>query len=91
MVILGAGVVGLSTAVNVQKFFPDLEVTVIADKFEDETTSDGAAGLFRPTRKKTSGDADIIRSDIVLTSTQGHARLFTCVRSLLVLVCFIRF
>lgn len=62
VVILGAGVVGLSTAVNVQKFFPDLEVTVIADKFEDETTSDGAAGLFRPTRKKTSGDADIIRN-----------------------------
>ena len=61
VVILGAGVVGLSTAVNVQNYYPDLEVTIIADKFDVDTTSDGAAGIFRPSSKKTSGDAAIIR------------------------------
>jgi predicted NAD/FAD-binding protein len=31
--VLGAGVVGLSTAINIQNLFPRAEVTVIADKF----------------------------------------------------------
>ncbi|KAL4234741.1 hypothetical protein ACF0H5_006383 [Mactra antiquata] len=48
IVVLGAGVVGLSTAVNLQTHFPDREVTIIADKFNTETTSDGAAGIFSP-------------------------------------------
>lgn len=46
--ILGAGVVGLNTAIQLQKEFPTLDVTIIAEKFNQETTSDGAAGLFRP-------------------------------------------
>ncbi|CAG2207013.1 DDO [Mytilus edulis] len=57
----GAGVVGLSTAINIQKLYPRAEVTIIADKFNYETTSDGAAGIFRPTSIKTNGDLAIIR------------------------------
>ncbi|XP_045193490.2 D-aspartate oxidase-like [Mercenaria mercenaria] len=53
IVILGAGIVGLSTAVNVQCLLPDRRVTVIADKFTKDTTSDGAAGIFRPSVEKT--------------------------------------
>lgn len=59
--VLGAGVVGLSTAINIQNLFPRAEVTVIADKFNTDTTSDGAAGLFRPTYSKTNGDELMIR------------------------------
>ena len=59
--VLGAGVVGLSTAINIQKLYPRAEVTIIADKFNYETTSDGAAGIFRPTSIKTNGDLAIIR------------------------------
>lgn len=46
--IVGAGVIGLSTAINIQKLLPTARVTVYADRFESETTSHGAGGLFRP-------------------------------------------
>jgi glycine/D-amino acid oxidase-like deaminating enzyme len=47
--VIGAGVIGLSTAIQIQETYPSAKVTVIADKFDKETLSDGAAGLFRPT------------------------------------------
>ncbi|KAK8741654.1 hypothetical protein OTU49_002320 [Cherax quadricarinatus] len=47
--VVGAGVVGLTTATQLQKALPPgSTVTIIADKFLKETTSDGAAGIFRP-------------------------------------------
>jgi len=47
--VVGAGVVGLSTAFRVLQQFPNqVQVEILAEKFETETTSDGAAGLFRP-------------------------------------------
>lgn len=53
IVVLGAGVVGLSTAVRIQDVLPNRKVTLIADKFTKDTTSDGAAGIFRPSVEKT--------------------------------------
>lgn len=47
-VVVGAGVVGLSTALELQKTFPNAQVSIFADKFGTETTSDVAAGIFRP-------------------------------------------
>lgn len=46
--IVGAGVVGLSTALSLQEEFPKANVTVFADKFNDETLSSGSGGIFRP-------------------------------------------
>ncbi|VVC33551.1 D-amino-acid oxidase,FAD dependent oxidoreductase,FAD/NAD(P)-binding domain [Cinara cedri] len=46
--VVGAGVVGLNAALEIQRRLPGCDVTVIADKFNGETLSDGAAGLFRP-------------------------------------------
>lgn len=46
--VLGAGIVGLTTALEIQLMIPDCELTIIADKFNMDTTSDGAAGLFAP-------------------------------------------
>ena len=51
--VVGGGVVGLSTAVCLQETLPNLRITVVADKFSPATTSDGAAGIFRPTPAKT--------------------------------------
>lgn len=53
--VVGAGVVGLSTAVRLQQTLPQARVTIISDRFEQETTSDGAAGIFRPTPGKIPG------------------------------------
>lgn len=46
--VLGAGVVGLSTALELQDKYPNARVTIIANKFGVDTTSDVAAGIFRP-------------------------------------------
>lgn len=46
--IIGAGVVGLTVAKLVQEQFVGAKVTVIAEKFYEDTTSHVAAGIFRP-------------------------------------------
>lgn len=49
--IVGAGAVGLSTALCIKLKYPLLPLTVISDCFLDATTSDGAGGLFRPDQR----------------------------------------
>uniref|UniRef100_A0A674NJ14 D-aspartate oxidase n=1 Tax=Takifugu rubripes TaxID=31033 RepID=A0A674NJ14_TAKRU len=44
--VVGAGVVGLSTAVCIAEALPFCSVTVLAEKFSPDTTSDGAAGIL---------------------------------------------
>ncbi|KAM9371599.1 D-amino-acid oxidase [Phaethornis superciliosus] len=50
--IIGAGVIGLSTALCIQEQYqgltPSLELELYADRFTPQTTSDGAAGLWQP-------------------------------------------
>ncbi|KAK4315824.1 hypothetical protein Pmani_012980 [Petrolisthes manimaculis] len=47
--VVGAGVIGLTTATLLQDALPAGSlVTLVADKFTTDTTSDGAAGIFRP-------------------------------------------
>uniref|UniRef100_A0A6J0UAB0 D-aspartate oxidase n=3 Tax=Pogona vitticeps TaxID=103695 RepID=A0A6J0UAB0_9SAUR len=46
--VIGAGLVGLSTAVSISDSLPDCSVAVIADKFTPNTTSDVAAGILIP-------------------------------------------
>uniref|UniRef100_A0A2K5TYP1 D-aspartate oxidase n=1 Tax=Macaca fascicularis TaxID=9541 RepID=A0A2K5TYP1_MACFA len=46
--VVGAGVVGLSTAVCISKLVPQCSVTIISDKFTPDTTSDVAAGMLIP-------------------------------------------
>uniref|UniRef100_A0A915HYF4 FAD dependent oxidoreductase domain-containing protein n=1 Tax=Romanomermis culicivorax TaxID=13658 RepID=A0A915HYF4_ROMCU len=54
-VIIGAGIIGLSTAVELQKTFPHLKVVIIAENISPETTSDIAAGHLHP---YLEGDTD---------------------------------
>ena len=46
--VIGAGVVGLSSALNILQTIPSVRVTIVADKFLDKTLSFGAGGFFRP-------------------------------------------
>ncbi|XP_041358291.1 D-aspartate oxidase-like [Gigantopelta aegis] len=46
--VVGAGVVGLSSAVCIQEQLPDVHVTLVADKFSPHTTSDGSGGFWCP-------------------------------------------
>ncbi|CAH1779645.1 unnamed protein product [Owenia fusiformis] len=53
--VVGAGVIGLSTAVKIQEEIPEADVTIFADKFNQATTSDGAAGIYRITSQHAPG------------------------------------
>ena len=56
IVIVGAGVVGLSTAVQLQQRFGDkVAITIIADKFEEDTTSYGAVGIIKAIPQRLPG------------------------------------
>eukprot|EP01025_Chloroclados_australasicus_P009270 TRINITY_DN13570_c0_g1_i1.p3 TRINITY_DN13570_c0_g1~~TRINITY_DN13570_c0_g1_i1.p3 ORF type:complete len:205 (-),score=20.39 TRINITY_DN13570_c0_g1_i1:860-1474(-) len=46
--IIGAGVVGLGSAAHILKQFPQAKVRIIADKFNNQTTSWGSGGLWEP-------------------------------------------
>lgn len=46
--VVGAGVNGLSTAVRLQEIEPRASITIVAEKFSPDTTSDVAAGIWRP-------------------------------------------
>lgn len=46
--VLGAGVVGMTVSKILQDTLRGVDVTVIADKFKEDTTSIVAAGIFRP-------------------------------------------
>ncbi len=45
---MGAGCIGLSTACNLQDQLPNVEVTLLADRFSPNTTSDVSAGVIFP-------------------------------------------
>uniref|UniRef100_G3PCR3 D-aspartate oxidase n=1 Tax=Gasterosteus aculeatus TaxID=69293 RepID=G3PCR3_GASAC len=46
VVVVGAGVVGFSTAVCIAEALPFCSVSLLAEKFSPDTTSDGAAGIL---------------------------------------------
>ncbi|CAC5361749.1 DAO [Mytilus coruscus] len=46
--VIGAGVIGLSSAVRIQDKIPGIDITIIADTFSPYTTSDGSAGFWEP-------------------------------------------
>ncbi|GFN92220.1 D-aspartate oxidase-like [Plakobranchus ocellatus] len=46
--VIGAGIIGLSSAVAVQNRLQDASVTIIADRLTRHTTSHGSGGLFVP-------------------------------------------
>uniref|UniRef100_A0A3B1JCX3 D-aspartate oxidase n=1 Tax=Astyanax mexicanus TaxID=7994 RepID=A0A3B1JCX3_ASTMX len=46
--VVGAGVIGLSTAVCIAEGLPFSSVTILSEKFSPDTTGDGAAGILIP-------------------------------------------
>mmetsp|Transcript_16734 Transcript_16734/g.50002 ORF Transcript_16734/g.50002 Transcript_16734/m.50002 type:complete len:383 (-) Transcript_16734:722-1870(-) len=58
--VLGAGVIGLSTAVMLQEAYPHGSVTVAANGFQSATTSHGAAGLWKPFKLGAEQDPSLI-------------------------------
>ena len=68
--VIGAGVVGLSTAINIQKVIPESKVKVIAAEFDNDTTTYGCGGMFFPRQlEHPAGPADSLRYLNIVFST----------------------
>ena len=46
--VVGAGVIGLSTALQILQNNPHYHVTIVAEKFASKTTSDAAGAIMEP-------------------------------------------
>ena len=46
--VVGAGIIGLSSAVKIQERIVGADVTIIADAFSPNTCSDGSGGFWEP-------------------------------------------
>lgn len=53
--VIGAGVVGLTSAVRLAEEVSGSRVTVVAERFGGNTTSHGAAGLWQPYKVAAGG------------------------------------
>lgn len=53
--ILGAGIIGLSTADYLVELKLKANITILSKSFLEDTTSDGAGGIFRPDDRHLPG------------------------------------
>ncbi|GAB0092236.1 D-aspartate oxidase [Sergentomyia squamirostris] len=87
--VLGGGVVGLATALELQKQFRDARVTIVAEKWATEITSAVAAGIFRPASSFTGPTEEITQQWINdafnhwygLMQSEGSAKVGVCALS----------
>lgn len=81
--VIGAGVVGLTTALELQKTFPNAQINLFADKFGVDTTSDVAAGIFRPAPSFSGPNEKITRFVFIdffvsLQLVRSYSKIFIC-------------
>lgn len=58
--IVGGGVIGLTTALRLVQTFPRCHLTIVAEKLASETTSEGAAGLWKPFALSSKQDPAVV-------------------------------
>lgn len=46
--VVGAGIIGTSSAIRLKKAFPHSELDLISQDFSPQTTSDGSGGFWQP-------------------------------------------
>jgi glycine/D-amino acid oxidase-like deaminating enzyme len=46
--VIGAGIIGTSSALRLIESIPDIDITIIAEQWSPNTTGDGSAGLIYP-------------------------------------------
>ncbi|KAL0127821.1 hypothetical protein PUN28_003215 [Cardiocondyla obscurior] len=59
--VVGAGVIGVTSAFAVKSAFPSYDVKIFANEFSPNTTGDGSAGLWSPYLLGDTSAEDIIR------------------------------
>lgn len=72
--VVGAGVIGLSTALHLLERFPDtLDLTVVSDKFSPNTTSNKAGALIFPANNQ--GTTQFYADREATSESTGKAKL----------------
>ncbi|KAK9863509.1 hypothetical protein WJX84_004081 [Apatococcus fuscideae] len=61
--VLGAGVIGLTTALRTRQELPHLSVTLVAEDFGVNTTSQGSGGLWEPYKLSDTPEASSIAGE----------------------------
>ncbi|KAK2579475.1 hypothetical protein KPH14_010789 [Odynerus spinipes] len=59
--VVGAGVIGLTSALALKNAFPEYRVTIFAEIFTPDTTGDGSAGLWGPFLLGDTPREDIVK------------------------------
>ncbi|XP_050514531.1 D-aspartate oxidase isoform X2 [Diabrotica virgifera virgifera] len=59
LAIVGAGAIGLTTALAIQRKFPNIDITIFTKEVSPHTTSDVAAGLWGPVYLRDTPDDKI--------------------------------
>ncbi|XP_004874039.1 D-aspartate oxidase isoform X4 [Heterocephalus glaber] len=72
--VVGAGVIGLSTAVCISQLVPRCSITIISDKFTPDTTSDVAAGILIPHEYPEAVVQRDLRSPVLNCQLRGSCR-----------------
>jgi D-amino-acid oxidase len=48
VVIIGAGIIGITSALRLLEAFPEVQITIITEEYSPNTTSDVSAGYWKP-------------------------------------------
>ena len=73
--VVGAGVIGLSVGLCLTEMYgSQLDLTIIADKFSPNTTSDHAGAVFIPGGNYVPGGSDSFEEDAVKWERQSFNR-----------------
>ncbi|CAL1541305.1 unnamed protein product [Lymnaea stagnalis] len=72
--VVGAGIVGLSTAINVQTLISGVKVTIIADSFGRDTTTPVSPGLFLPIPSNLNMD-QVLASEWLIDGWEHHYQM----------------
>lgn len=69
--VVGAGIVGLTSAIAIKEAFPNAFVTIFSEDFSPNTTADGSAGLWGPFALGNSSTEKILYK-IYHTSSENY-------------------
>lgn len=61
IVVVGAGIIGLTTALELQKTFRHAQIEIVANELCENTTSYVAAGIFRPSSSFSGPNHEITK------------------------------
>ncbi|RUS71778.1 hypothetical protein EGW08_020461, partial [Elysia chlorotica] len=73
--VVGAGIVGLSTAINIQRLIKHSQVTVVADSFGADNLKEDGTVLFLPVPSRVRGLDPVTVSEWLVDSYKHHNKM----------------